>query len=513
MYYITLRDNIYCRIKILVFTLTLFIGIRSAVSQEMPGLTNSNFAGSNAVLINPANMVLSKIYFDVHLFTAGAFVQNNLVYIPANDYKIMDFLNSSKDLPTYPPNNNNFTYYKNALDKYAFNSERIIGPSAMMLYGDHAFSFQTSVRTALSATNIPYEIGVFSIEGLRYPPFYNVNFWSKNERVGAMAWGEVSFSYAYAFKKEFRDHWSAGISVKRLMGYSAGFMRVKELNYVVLNDSTLNIRNLTADAGFSLPVDFDNNDFPIHDPFFKGGGFGFDLGVTFTRMKQGFQRNNPRYICEQPYSDYKYRVGVSLLDIGAINFKHNAQLHQFVDGNAFWQNFDTTNYSNINQLARQFSEVLLGDPDASLKGSKFRMGLPSAISLQFDYHYRQNIYINATIIQPLVIWKYGVVRPAQLAVTPRFETDWFEFSLPFSLYQYRLPRLGAAVRLGVVSLGTDRLGTLLGMTDLTGVDIYASVKFNLRKGRCLRSKGTSYCENEEYGFTNKLLRAFKKRVR
>jgi hypothetical protein len=482
-------------------------------AQEMPGLVNSNFAGVSSALINPANLILSKNYFDIQPIAIQSFTQNNLVYIPGEDYKITNFLDPENELPKYPPDNNNFLYYRNSFDKFAFNQQRIIGPSGMIMYGDRALAIHTAARTHLSATNIPYEIGVFSIEGLRYDPLFNVNFWSKNERVAAMAWGEIGLSYAWAFKKKFRDHWSAGITVKRILGHSAGFMKVEELDYIVLNDSTINIRSLTADAGFSVPVDYDSNDFPDEGPFFKGGGFGLDLGLTFTRMKQGFQRYNPDQLCEYPYSDYEYRLGVSILDFGAARFDNHSQLHRFEDVSLFWMNYDSVNYTNLNQMAREFSELFSGDPDASLMAERFTLGLPTAVSVQFDYHYRRNIYLNATWVQALPVWKYSLIRPSQIAFTPRYETDWFEFSLPLSLFQYRFPRVGASMRIGYLTVGTERLGTWLGMADLSGIDFYASFKFNLRKGKCLKKRTTDYCPNEEYGYSKKQLRLFKKRVK
>lgn len=491
----------------------LVVLVQTLRAQEMPGLVNSNFAGVSSVMINPANLVLSKNYFDIHILTFQTFTQNNLIYIPGEDYRITNFLNPEDELPKYPPDNNNFLYYRNSLDKFAFNQQRIMGPSAMIMYGDHAFALHTAARTHLSATNIPYEIGVFSIEGLRYDPLFNINFWSKNERISAMAWGEIGLSYAWAFKKEFRDHWSAGVTVKRLLGYSAGFMKVEELDYMVLNDSTINIRSLTADAGFSVPVDYDSNLYPDDGPFLKGGGFGMDIGFAFTRMKQGFQRYNPNQICAYPYSDYEYRLGVSILDFGAARFGTHTQLHRYEDVSLLWVNYDSVNYTNLNQLASEFSELFTGDPNASLTADRFTLGLPTALSVQFDYHYRRNIYLNATWVQALPVWKYSLIRPSQIAFTPRYETDWFEVSLPLSLFQYRIPRVGASVRVGYLTVGTERLGTWLGMADLTGIDFYASFKFNLRKGKCFKKRTTDYCDNEEYGFTSKQLRLFKKRVK
>jgi hypothetical protein len=78
-------------------------------------------------------------------------------------------------------------------------------------------------------------------------------------------------------------------------------------------------------------------------------------------------------------------------------------------------------------------------------------------------------------------------RPAQLSVTPRYETQYFEVNLPVSLYDFRYPRMGVAARIWFLTLGTDNLLGFLNLTDFTGFDLYVSVKFNFLKGKCRRT--------------------------
>lgn len=468
-----------------------------AFTQESPGIVQGNFAGSQTVRINPATMLQSKVYMDLQLLSVTAFGQNNFAYVPGKDYNTIPLVTGKEQLPIYGPNGNNFLYYTNTRKKKAEAIANIYGLSAMVQTGDHAFAFHTAARSYTSLNRVPYEVPIFGTEDLGYTPLHNIRFEDYNVDVSSMHWGEIGLSYAYAFHKQVNHHWAAGITAKYLMGYTGAFLSIDNVDYMVLNDSTINIFNMNASAGLALPLDYNNNDFPDPGKTFKGKGIGFDLGLTYTRKKEGYQRNNPSRICEQPYRDYFWRLGVSILDLGAINFKDNAQEHTFNDVNLLWDRVDTVSYTDVNTLMNQLSETFLGSPTASLSNNSFKIGLPTALSVQFDYHYKQNWYLNATWVQPFSVSQHSVRRPAQLAVTPRYETDWFEAMLPLSLYEYQTPRIGAAVRLGFFTIGTDRIGTLMGLSDLNGMDIYASIKINFRRGVCLGNKDTGACMNAD----------------
>lgn len=479
-----------------LFVLTTLLKPDPLQSQEMPGMRQGNFAGSQSVWINPANMFQSKVFFDVQLGALSGFAQNNFAYIPANDFRSYQILNEDVNLPVYEPSNNNFLYRTDERTRFGTVNIHLGGPSALFINGDHAFALNTAVRSYASTNALPFEVPIFGVEGLSYPPLYNIRFTNTNLQMGSMMWGEVGISYAYSFYKAYRDHWAAGITVKGLMAYGGGFLNLAHADYVVLNDSTMNILNVEGTAGMALPIDYDNNDFPASGSFFKGGGIGFDFGITFTRTQLGIQRHNPVRVCEQPFNDYEFRLGISLIDLGYVNFTNDAQLHYY-EGSHFWESVDTMGFTNINNLTRDLSRVFYDDEEASYTDNRFRMGLPTALSIQFDYNFMPDWYVNATLIQPIRLLENTITRPAQLTLTPRYETDWFEFGVPIGLYEYRMPRIGVFARIGYFTIGTDRLGTLFGISDMDGMDIYASLKFNLRRGICIGGRDSGACARDD----------------
>ena len=98
----------------LVYYLLLFFLISTeSFSQESPGITQGNYAGSSMARINPSAMLQSKNYMDFSLVSITAFGQNNFAYLPGSDINVLPLISGKEDFPSYPPNDNNFLYFKN----------------------------------------------------------------------------------------------------------------------------------------------------------------------------------------------------------------------------------------------------------------------------------------------------------------------------------------------------------------------------------------------------------------
>ena len=496
-------------IKRLLLLATALIVVLSIRAQEMLGVSLGNYSGSMSTLVNPAMLTNSKTFLDINIATADLFFRNDMYYIPKEDYSIYNAI-AQKPLPKYNSDSVNFLMYANHDTRFMNLSLRALGPSASFQYGDHAFALTTGARVVAMGNNIPWEVPAIAYIGIRNDSLHNINFIDYNVDFNSMGWTELGVSYAYNVFKFFDRQLTVGITVKKLWGYAGISATVKDVDYIIVNDSVLNIKKMNSDVGFALPVDYNNNVIN-NTPFFKGGGFGLDLGVVYVKKKKGYQRWDHYSLCSQPYEDYDYRIGVSVLDIGAIKFKQNAQYHLYDDVTSYWTNFDTLGYTTVNGVMSTLSNVFYGDPAASLKQNYFYMGLPAALSVQLDFHTLKNLYLGGFWIHPLRFNMHTIRRPAQLAFVPRYETSRFELSLPVSFYDYKYARVGLSARFWFITIGTERLGTWLGMADLNGVDIYASVKFNLgQKGVC-RSRRVNACQNGEYGYTKKQRRRFRKR--
>ncbi|HSG68443.1 MAG TPA: DUF5723 family protein [Bacteroidales bacterium] len=463
--------------KKVIFSVLVFISAMLMKGQEMWGVVNGNYAGINSTFINPASMLHSKLYLDVNLLTADVFFENNALYIHKEDYNPFTFLGSTDNFPKYGKDDMPFDYYRNSKRKNLYVSTLVEGPSFSIVKGIQAFGFRTGVRTIVSGRSVPYEIVPFSYEGLGYEPQHNINYNDDLISVASLSWFEIALSYARGIYRRGHDFISGGITARMLQGYAGAYLDIENLDYIVNNDSTLNIRNVRGEMGIST------NDLPP-GKIFGGTGFAFDLGLVYEKRTRGYTSWRAGKLCRQPYDDYQYRLGFSIIDLGWIGFNGNARKHSYNDVGVFWEHIDTVNFRNLDAFTAMVSEQLYGDPQASLTSTKIQIQLPTALSAQFDYHYLDQWYVNASVVVPLRLSKAYIQRPAQIAITPRYETQFLEISVPVSLYDFRYPRIGIAARFWFFTIGTDKLLGFMNLTDFTGMDLYFSIKFNFLKGKC-----------------------------
>jgi hypothetical protein len=487
-------------IKRVIIFFVLLITPATTLAQEMLGTALGNYSGLDAISLNPSALHNSKSYLDIQLFGLDGFLQNNYLYMSTDEYRFTNFFKPDYQWPTHPEEYGTeeriFYHYTNQKDKNAFINTRINGPGAMVVWDHHAFALSTAFRTVGSFVNIPYELANFMYLGLNYLPQQDINYVDQGRINGSgMSWVEIAASYSNTFHARGFNTVSAGISVKRLMGLGGIYINTEQIDYIVPDDSTLDVRNLNAEMGMAIPVDYNTNT-ALTSPLFKGGGFGVDLGVTYTRLMHYHQDQNIQSLCEQKYEEYRYRVGVALIDIGAIRFNENATKMRIDNRSAYWSDVNSMNIGTIQQFLDTISYQFYGNYTEAFVGNAFTMWLPSALSVQFDYHLRRNLYVNAGLIYGFPISGSSVTRPAELFVTPRYETRWFEMSMPVSLYNWQLARVGLAVRIYGLTIGTDKIGGYFHYTDFTGLDFYMSLKFFFEKGDC-RNKGPVHCGGNE----------------
>ena len=471
----------------------------------MLGTTLGNYAGINSVQLNPSAMLGSKQWLDIQLVGADISLQNNYLYLSKREFVFWDIFKAGFILPShdeeYGTEVRNFYRYDNANRKNFLINLRINGPGAMVIWKDHAFGFQTAMRSVSTIRKMPIDLANFIYLGLNYKPQQNINYQTdKRISMAQMSWFEMGLSYAYKIYSRGFNRLDAGLSVRKLFGLTGLYVVVDHLDYMVLDDSTMQINNLDAAYGFSLPVDYNSNGAGSStDPLIAGGGWGFDLGVTYTRLKRTHQKQYIDRLCEQQYEDYLYRIGLALIDIGGIRFKDRAQTYAIDNRSSYWENVTHLDFETINHMMDTISYKFYGDPDAAYRDDKFTLWLPTAFSVQFDYHYYQNWFVNASLVFPFQFSKVSVARPALLAITPRYESRWFDASIPISLYDWYQLRMGLALRFYMLTIGTEKIGHfLVGFSNFNGMDLYLSIKIPLEKGVCGKRVSKSCPAYEDY---------------
>ncbi len=482
----------------LIIFLLVSLSVLRTAAQEMNGYVHSNYSGISGAQINPTSIVNSKLYFDLNLIGVHINVDNDYIYLAKDDYKFSRFLSPNAEYPKNPENGNVYYDFYNEKLKNAFTQVKVLGPAIMFAKNDKAFGFSTSLRNIVSGFDIPYEIAKFGAEGFDYTPLHRIRFTdNKDFRAGALSFAELSATYAQVIYKQNRDHLTAGVTLKGLIGFGGAFLSVDNADYMLPNSDTLILYNANAKAGVSIPLDYTTGDSRFGDPLVIGSGLGFDLGLTYQLKMKG--HTNKRYIaCEQPFEDYYYKLGVSLLDIGYVKFSKNTRQLSMENAQGTWHDFSHQDIETIDVLFGAISSNFGADSTDMVDDEMFKVFLPSAASIQFDVRINSRMYVNSSLVVPLLMNEYTIARPSQLSVTPRLEQDNFELAIPITLYNFKDPRIGLSARFSKFIIGTDKLGSFFGLSHFTGMDLYFMVKLPLIKGHCLRRNRGVNCGNMEF---------------
>jgi len=482
--------NFYLKYKrrgIIVLIFLLKMMYNPMMGQESLGQSLGNYSGVWGGLLNPASLTANKVFLDVNVVGTQAHFANNFANIPTEDYSLFGLITADTIIPKYGKYlyNGYYTYFKNQHLKWARVNSRIMGPSAMFQNGKNAFAVSSSVRFASSGVDIPWETLVFMYEDLTYEPLQGIRFDDRDFSFSLLTWEELAFSYARIIYDQDGNQLSAGISGKLLFGLNGGYSEFRRVDYMAIDSRTVDFYRFQTDVAFAMPSSGLVSSFS--HPFGSVGfGLGADVGFTFVKKHNRYSDNRGYRPCEFTYEDYDYKVGIAVLDLGGISFHKDTEFHTFnvEDIMLNTDDLDTLKGMTADVGMRYLSKLMLGDSNASLKDDKMKIGLPTALSFQFDWHALGSYYVGLVWIHPLHFQLKDTKRAAQIAVVPRYETRMLGISLPLSLYQYERWRFGLSLRFYTLTVGTECLGTILDFKDIDSIDFYFSFKFNLDKGRC-----------------------------
>ncbi len=450
-----LNKSIYILLPALLLH-TLYLG-----AQNQFGALHSNYTPTNSVFINPSSMLDAKTWLDINIVGVGAYANNNLVAAGDNHaFRILSEQNLDEESLVYAQGRKRYA---------AFTKAFVLGPSAVWSQGDHAAGLALQMRSYTAAQRVPTYFGPFIENGVaEYTPQHGIDYSVQNLRVASLNFGEIQGSYAYTFLKHRRNMLMGGVSLKKFFSIAGGAANVYDFDFNVLNDSVARIYQAKADAMYT--------DNPRFNP---GGGFGMDIGFTFQKMlgeASSYYPNSPKMGCR--YLPYKYKIGVSVIDIGSVKFDPDDL--QYVGYN--FENYTWYNYNDPDIDEDNATDIFINqesDPENGEVKNPQKISLPTFFSVQADYNlWASRVYVNATLVQGIPHGKrsFGIRHANSLALTPRYESKWIDFALPFSLYEYRYAQLGASLRIAYFTIGTDKLIDLFFDNKMYGSDIYVYVK-------------------------------------
>ena len=464
------------------FKLLLIIALLNAVSidrllgQAFMPFAQSNYAGVSGLLLQPASIVDSRYKFDMTLFGAETSFNNNFVSIKRNAiFKRMtwDEIDFVDDYITRNLDGNDKTIYAGG---------SVILPSFMVNIGKNsALGFTTRVRSIYNIDNISEDFAKLVWEGFDYEPLLYKTLENANFSLQANNWLEFGFSYAGVILNKDKHFLKGGVTLKFLQGVASGYVFVRDLTYRLDSPDTLSLFQSKVNYGISNT--FDEDGIPkisgISDP-----GFGIDLGLVYEYRPDidefRYNMDGREGLLRDDKEKYLFRVGISLLDFGHIRYNKGYYSQDFVADVRDW-NINGMEFNTI----QDFNDTLRNRFNFTDNTSEsYKMGLPTALSLQVDYNIGSGFYVN---FMPYFALRKGTNMVAKThyftsySLTPRYDYKWFGLAVPLFVDQFSRFNAGLAVRLGPIWVGSNTILRNSIAKESYGVDAYAMVKIPIFK--------------------------------
>lgn len=438
-----------------VFNLTLIsslfhfgLNAQSYISHAM-----DNYAGVHSVIYNPANVFDSPYNVDINLVSASGLLGSDYVGLSFSDLISSggDF-DFDQDAERYPLENNHF-----------FGNIDVLGPSFMVNVGDkQSLAITTRVRGFFNLNNIDGNLYERISDGFEIGNDFD--FESKNLNTTAHVFAEIGVTYGREILNTQDQFLKGGVTLKYLMGAGGLFADSPELSGS-FNGAT-NILTTQGSIAYGTTPGFESDSPEFSD---LQGGFGVDLGVVYEYRKRIVDDK----VLGKRAQQYKFKMALSLTDIGSINYKNAERTEYDANGNVNALEFEI---KDINQ-------ILEDNYTGTTTNGNQKILLPTALQVMTDYYIGQKWYVG--LHTSLSMRKSGngiannLINMATLA--PRWESKWVSVYSPIGVRQFGDFAWGLGFRLGPITVGSGSVLTNLLSDNSKNVDVYVGLKIPLYK--------------------------------
>lgn len=446
--------------KKLLVLLILFTSFATR-AQSYLGYFHDNYAGVQSVLFNPASIADSRFKTDINIFSVSSSVGNDLYGVKLFDvFKDgYDFDNQSKMTPS--DKNNGIV------------NVDFMGPSFMFnIAPKHSLAFFTRARAITNLRDINGNLVDQVKDGLDNASSFN--FPVGSPKGASHGWGEVGLSYAAVLYQNGQHFLKGGITAKYLQGGANAYIHGNN-GKVAFVENTTDPENSVLITEGELTVggsqDWENNEDYEFD--INSSGFGADFGLVYEWRpdyeKYDLSKAKPADNNFRDLNKYKLRFGVSVTDIGSVNYKKAKQDTYNITGVVTQEMIDDAD-NLYDFLDDHYTKI------STAKGVK--TNLPTALHADVDWNIHNKFYLNLNgNISMVSNTKLNAISIAdRVSLTPRYESRWFSFFVPVTWMEYSGMQVGSGLRVGTFFVGSGSVLTNLVSKESKAADFYVGVK-------------------------------------
>jgi len=461
-------------LKLFLLEILIFCGINITAQNNLTFL-NDNYSGINSAVLSPTQPFLNPNPWDINLFSADVFLQNDYAYISKQSLfgltgTTIQVANPKKNI-TGENQADVFDFYNKENANLMFNSD-ILGPSfsmtAKIKEKKYVFGFFSRLRSQASVLDLDNYLR-FGNEMIKQPTSYEMKPFSTI----AMNWNEVGLNAATEILPNSDKQWIFGFNLKYEMGLDvANIVSHQDIKLSASepaigdNPELMNIYASDYNISVNYITNY-NSETKAYDYKQNGSGLGLDLGLTMLDK-------NPRE------DEYQSKFSFNILDLGYVNFKQGLN-HQFVNGNKIWlqnnPNFEDQLFESPEQYLKLLSKEAYGDENRSFTGNGFKIGLPASINLSYSQRIKENHFVNFNWIQRVPVFENSVKRNNIVNASYSVQKAALGYGVSTSLSEYKNLQFGGYFRIGPLILGSENVFPILfKQKHLHAANFYLAIK-------------------------------------
>lgn len=495
--------------KVILGTAFLCASTFSSFAQNYLGIPQSNYSGVMGTDLNPASFVDGRFIVDVNLASFNFSAWQNAVSFDTKDMPKW-WVKSFKSDDPVPGDSSGLmiggsnpyndwiipdsTFMDRYIDKmYAsdLDSKKRFGIYNNVQIDVLNFMFHINPKIAVGAAvkfrsvtnidDIDPKMAVLVENDLDYSQLWNAQFNEELLHLNHMSWMEYGLIYSQVIKDDGEHFMKAGGKAKWLSGYTSAYIHTANMQYNLFNDDTSQYLAGNFSYGHSTGLLEGEEGFKSASKF----GLGLDLGFVYEWRpdwkEYKYDMDGQTNLWRRDKDKYKIRAGASILDIGGMKFAKGGLSQDFnVNENNLFDLHVFDDAGSLQGVDSIIDSLILNDPDwtSTSDDKTYFMQLPTAVSLQFDYHIWKWFYVNATGMINVQNRKnpHRVRVANQFSVTPSFDHAWFGLHLPLSYNRYSGFKAGIGTRLGPLTVGMTDFRTLFASGKVRGAGIYAGLR-------------------------------------
>lgn len=456
----------------------------SVAGQERYGIALSNYAGTDGAMLNPARSAGQWPWLDVRLMGVDAHAWNSLIAWTGRERSLLGELRGGSGYGSVVLRSAMASGTHKAIVEAGFS-----GPGVSVALGRTTIGAGIRSRLHVSAAGISPSMGNFIFHGLSYAPQHGVRYSDEGMRAVGAAWTELGVNIGQVLKAEGFGVLSAGANLRYLQAHAGAAIGISDLEYTVVDTALAMVHSATLDYGFAMPAAN------------AGNGFGADLGLTYTRTideADGYMPHRSSGGCSP--AAYRYRVGLSLLDLGGMRFR-SAQAGRLEAGM-----LRIDDYTDMPLSDASDADSLIASSTRWTRSQGMTIGLPTALSAQFDCRISGPAFVAFAMMQNVSGRSSLRMRRANsMVVAPRIETKHFEAAMPLVFHEYDLshPTLGLMLRFEGLVIGSDHVLPFINRRDMHAADVYARLRWMIHRSPFCRGKRSAR-RNHAAGSTESL---------